>query len=75
MTHFAVETVAILPQGDNGFRHVFIACAGKASAEWQVERYERPKGFDARVVEVTEEEHAAILRGEWNGWLPTSRLP
>jgi len=71
---FAVETVAILAQGSNGYRHIFLACASKAAAEYHIELFEKPRGFDCRVLEVTEAEHNEILAGKRNGFLPTSKL-
>ena len=71
---YAIETVAAAPQGNKGYRHLFIAAASKAAAEWHVETQEKRRGFDARAVEVNEEQYEAILRGERNGWLPTSKL-
>lgn len=72
---YAVETVAILPQGSKGFVHQFLACATEGAAHWHVEKQEKARGFDARVIEVNEIEYAAILAGEWNGFLPSSTLP
>lgn len=72
---YAIETVAVLPQGAQGYRHVFMAAASKEAADWHVEKEEKSRGFDARTREVTEAEWEAILRGEWNGWLGSSKLP
>lgn len=74
MTKHAVETVAIIPQGANGYRHIFLAAMSKAAAEWHVETQEKARGFDARVIEVTDAEYEAILRGERNGFLPSNKL-
>lgn len=71
---FAAETLAIASQGNLGFRRRFLACASKAAAEWHVENQEKAKGFDARVIEVTEAEYEAILKGEWTDFLPSNKL-
>lgn len=71
----AIETVAAAPQGTKGYRHLFYAAASKAAAEWHVQTQEKARGFDARVIEVTDEQHDAILRGDWNDFLPTNKLP
>lgn len=71
---YAIETVAVAPQAQ-GYRHIFMAAASQAAAQWHVDTQEKARGFDARVIEVTDAEHAAILKGERNGWLPTNKLP
>lgn len=72
---FAIETVAVLSMDVRGYRHIFMACASEAAAEWHCEKQEKARGFDARVIEVTKAEYDAILKGEKNGFLPTNKLP
>lgn len=68
MTHFASRKVAIAPTSE-GYRVTYTAANGREAAEYAAEQNRR-QGFPSSVVEVTAEEHAAIMRGEWNTYQP-----
>lgn len=71
--YIIAETVAVLPQGSNGYRLRRTACAGEAAAKHFVDG-ERKRGFDSRYIETTEEEWNEVLAGRRNGWLAEPKL-
>jgi len=71
MTFYATKKVAPVANTE-GHRFVMVCAASKEAADYAAEVSIKRYGFDARVLEVSAAEYAAILNGDRNGYQATS---